>query len=268
MKRLPALLVLITLLLTGCGSAAPAVTGERITEGPEEIALALSEKYQVQILVGTDAASAEPWDYSFTPEEDSALLLAQLETVDQCLRNYPEGMLKVLADDCGGLTICLVKKISGKENNGGLTSARGLQFRDRENQPYLAIAEDLEYTLYHELTHVIEDFVLPRSQAWDQWEDLNPLSFDYDMDFEKNLHRDGSMYLGDANRCFIDTYSMSFPREDRARIMEYAMTEGNRSLFSSPMMQEKLNVLSMGIREAFSLTDSRGSYCWEQYLMQ
>ena len=54
-------------------------------------------------------------------------------------------------------------------------------------------------------------------------------------------------------RSFVDTYSMSYPKEDRARIFEYAMTAGNEPLFAASPLQYKLKMLCQGIREAFGL---------------
>ena len=59
---------------------------------------------------------------------------------------------------------------------------------------------------------------------------------------------------------------MSFPKEDRARIMEFAMTPGNEKLFQTEAMQRKLSTLCLGIRKAFHLTGSPDIFLWEQYL--
>jgi len=59
---------------------------------------------------------------------------------------------------------------------------------------------------------------------------------------------------------------MSYPKEDRARIMEYAATEGNESLFVSKTMQNKLKTLCVGIREAFDLREYPNVIIWEQFL--
>ena len=59
---------------------------------------------------------------------------------------------------------------------------------------------------------------------------------------------------------------MSFPKEDRARIMEYAMMAGNESCFETDAMQQKLRQLCIGIREAFGLEESAETFRWEQYL--
>ena len=59
---------------------------------------------------------------------------------------------------------------------------------------------------------------------------------------------------------------MSFPKEDRARVMEYAMLPGNEKLFQAPALQAKLQALCDGIREAYGLEDAEDSFLWEQYL--
>ena len=61
---------------------------------------------------------------------------------------------------------------------------------------------------------------------------------------------------------------MSFPKEDRARILEYAMTEGNEHYFQSKTMQSKLRQLCIGIREGFGLKKSPDTFLWEQYLQE
>ena len=200
------------------------------------------------------------------PETDPEVLTDRLHLLHRQLGSYPWGMVGLLSEDCGGLKIALVKEIKGQEQTEGLSSAKGLQFRDREMGCCLILAKDQEHTLHHELCHVIEDFVVLRTPLWDQWDSLNPEGFSYDLDFERNQRRDGTSCLQDRDRAFVDTYSMSFPREDRARIMEYAMTSGNEELFSSLIMQKKLNLLSQGIREAFGLHNSDRILLWEQYL--
>jgi hypothetical protein len=59
---------------------------------------------------------------------------------------------------------------------------------------------------------------------------------------------------------------MSFPKEDRARIMEYASTPDNESYFATVTMQKKLKQLCLGIRKAFGLQKCTEEFLWEQYL--
>lgn len=257
---------LLLLTLTGCAAAPAPETPSISLQDPFAYASELSHRHGVEILVGEKAAEVLPWDYDITPETDNQEILDALTQLDRGLQKYPAGMVRVLSQDAGGLHICIVREILGKEDTGSLDSAKGLQFRDPSRGTFLMLAKDRENTLYHELCHVLEDFVVPRSDAWKDWQSLNPEGFAYDMDFEKNRDRDGSPWLQEKTQAFVDTYSMSFPREDRARIMEYAMAEGNEDLFASPVMQKKLLCLSQGIREAFSLTDPQMNLSWEQYL--
>ena len=261
MRVLPVLMLM--LLLMGCTSPKAPVSTEAavslpaLTEEPEAA-------WGVEILAGEDAVKIQPWDYGFTPETREELQSAQISLLQSCLDRYPAGMLEALSRDCGGLTICLVREIYGKEDKSGVQHPVGLQFRDPQGGTYIILTQDLEYTLYHELFHVMEDFAVLRTDVWEDWNSLNPPDFSYDLDFEQNALRGDSPYLQDGSRYFIDTYSMSFPREDRARIMEYAMTEGNAHLFKDPPMQEKLSLLSLGIRQAFGLRSE--DLPWEQYL--
>ena len=88
------------------------------------------------------------------------------------------------------------------------------------------------------------------------------------LDYISNLNRDPVQYLEDGTRAFIDTYSMSFPKEDRARIMQYAATADHGYYFESEIMQRKLRTLCEGIRIAFDLRECPVAFVWEQYLQE
>ena len=229
----------------------------------QDYALQLSQRHGVEILLWKDVLKVTPWDYDITPEHLVPVLMRELNRLDTWLSHYPKGMLKALAADYDGVHICLARKIQGKADTDSLHIANGLQyFSGNEVYIVLTAGRDTEYTLSHELFHVMDPFIQARSAAYDHWEELNPPGFAYDRDYVKNQQRDGSGY----QEAFIDTYSMSFPEEDRARIMEYAMNDGNARYFASDTMQAKLRQLAKGIREAFGLQDSSEVYLWEQYL--
>lgn len=229
----------------------------------------ISEKYGIEVLVYRDAATLEPWDYHLEYEYQASVLQQELEALDRRLGNYPAGFLQTLADKFTALKICIVRSAVGSPESGSLEAVNGIQFFDGYDA-YIILASDhdTEYALYHELSHLVETVVLTESTAYDQWELLNPSDFRYDYDYVSNRTRDGSPWLQEGTECFIDTYSMSFPKEDRARIMEYAMTEGNAHRFQSLYMQAKLQRLCTGIREAFGLKKSEETFLWEQYLAE
>ena len=227
----------------------------------------IGDTYGIEVLIYKDAARVQPWDYDIEPEHLVGVIQRELELLDRNLSRYPEGFLETLSQRFEGISICIVRSLTGTAESGSLDSADGIQFMDGYRACIaLAAASNTEYALYHEMCHLIDTVVITESGAYDRWEELNPRDFDYDYDYITNKNRDGSAYLQEINRSFIDTYSMSFPKEDRARIMEYAMTAGNEEYFRSTTMQSKLKLLCEGIREAFKLKKSPETFLWEQYL--
>lgn len=247
--------------------SSPDAPDNEAMEACREYARDLSQQTGVTILVGEDAAAYQPRDYRIQAEYLATVTQRELELLGQHLSNFPDGFLATLAGNFDGLNLCLVRSASGSAGTGSLDAAAGLQYWDGATV-YIALCtvEDTEYSLYHELCHLIDTQVMNNSSAYDTWEKFNPSDFSYDNDYIQNRSRDGSKYLTPGSEAFIDTYSMSFPKEDRARILEYAMTSGHEALFQSSILQSKLKQICIGIREGFGLTDSPERYLWEQYL--
>lgn len=230
---------------------------------------ALGEKYGVNILVGENALWYQPEGYFFEMEYQVAAYERDLKVLESALDQFPEGFFETAAEGTsnGDLTISLVRSMDGDESMGSAENSVGVQYWMGESA-YVALTMGwtLEQTLYHELSHVIDNRVISTTPAYDDWASLNPEGFEYDYSYILNQYRENEQYL-EEERAFIDTYSMSYPKEDRARILEYAMMLGNGSYFSSQIMQNKLRTLCLGIREAFEL-DSVIVYPWEQYLQE
>ena len=210
-----------------------------------------------------------PWDYEFEPEYLAPVLSRELSELDRRLSYYPPEILAGIKSHFSDLTICLVRSIQGSPESGSLAKATGVQFYQGSSACVtIAAGQYAERALYHELYHVMETRLLTDSTAFDRWEALNPAGFTYDFDYAANQERSSEEYLQPDTRAFIDTYSMSYPKEDRARIMECAMCDGNEALFRSPTMQAKLRCLSRAIREAYGLKASTEVFRWEQYIIQ
>lgn len=230
----------------------------------QSYARSLEEQFGVHILLGQEAADASPWDYDCQALTQPGILWQQLQLLEQGLGNYPKAMLEQAIQPFGSLTICLVESIQGLPESGSVDTANGVQFTT-EDGAFLALAAgpgSLK-SLSHELFHVMETVLLSSSTAFDQWENLNPKDFAYANSYTLTGAQ-SDRYLQGENRAFLDRYSMSYPKEDRARVMEYAMTPGKRQDFSGEILQEKLKALCTGIRDAFHLEE--GPYLWEQYL--
>ena len=223
----------------------------------------LSQKHGVEILVYEEAVAVQPGDRALTEEYRVPLLEEALFRLDENLSHYPEGFLRTLSGRFDGLKICIVGSVTGGDGAEDPHGSLGMGFREGYT-PYIALSTgaDTRQVLYHELCHLIDTVVLNESIAYDQWSKLNPSGFSYD----NEARNSGTLWLEGSSRYFIDTYAMSYPMEDRARIMEYAMIPGSEECFRSLAMQSKLLALCQGIREAFQLEQWPESFLWEQYL--
>lgn len=229
----------------------------------------LSDKYGINILIYKDAVAVEPWDYHLDYEYQADLLQRELAALDARLGQFPAGFLETLAGKFTGLNICLVRDAKGSPESGSPEAVNGIQFLvDFEAYIVLSTTYNTEYALYHELSHLMETVVLTESAAYDRWDLLNPEGFQYDNDISRNQNRDGSAWLKPGTEYFIDTYSMCYAKEDRARLFEYAMTAGHAEQFASPNLQRKLRQMCIGIRDAFDLEDAAAPLPWEQYLQE
>lgn len=235
-----------------------------------EQAAVLEQTYGVRILLWKDALEMLPAAYTVEPEYQTAVIRQDLNRLDEVLRCFPKDFYSVSAVSSGQtpLNICLVRSLTGDVSMRALESAQGLTCWSEDGQGYIFLPAGslLTGTFFHEMSHVIDIRVISACSAYDDWYSLNPPGFEYDYDYITNLDRFDYDYLEEDNRFFIDTYAMSFPTEDRATIMEYAMQTGNGDFFISEPMQAKLRRICVGIREAYNLTDSDGPLLWEQYL--
>ena len=228
----------------------------------------IGSKYGIEILVYKDAAAAEPWDYKLEYEYQVSVLQRELEALDRHLTNFPAIFLEELRSKFTALKICIVRSAAGTPESGSPETVNGIQFlEDFDAYMVLCTEHDTEYALYHELSHLMETVVLTESTAYDRWENLNPEGFSYAGDYHIDQDPDISRWLRSGQEYFIDTYSMTYPKEDRARLFEYAMTSGHEELFRSPHLQKKLKQMCAGIREAFHLEGWTEPLLWEQYLM-
>lgn len=223
----------------------------------------IGQRFGIRVLVWKDAVFSVPDGYSLEPEHRTYIISRELGLLEQRLARFPKGFLEQLE----GLTVCLVRSIAPTPDNPSAEAAEGIRFRSGEGN-FLILAAPQERIFWYQMYHLMESRILTCSSAYDNWDSLNPGDFEYDYDYEANRLRDGSPFLQETSRSFVDTFSMSFPSEDRARIMAYAMQPGNAELFSAPILQQKLSKLCTGIREAFSLTDYSAPLPWEQYLLR
>ena len=72
---------------------------------------------------------------------------------------------------------------------------------------------------------------------------------------------------------FLNSYSLTYPTEDRAELMKDAMSQdpvwaGAKSIRTSPQLQEKFQYYCLCIRNAFDTEDWPETTAWEEVLRQ
>ena len=226
----------------------------------------IGEKYG--ITVSLEAPEALLQNYRFETEYHADAIYAALEAVENGLSQFPEDFYErvVRVTNARSFQISLVRSITGVRGEA-VPDEKGLQaWHDGDAYIAVAVGADTLSQLYHQLWHMTETYVFSRNSVLDTWDWLNPEGFAYletyaDAQFPEQ-------WLSGPEMAFLNTHAMTFAREDRATVMEYAMAPGNEGLFESDIMQQKLNSLCWSIRRAFRWTEVETVFPWEQYLNQ
>lgn len=222
-------------------------------------AVELKDKYGMTVHVGADALTMDN-GYTLTDEYLVPALTSAMDRIEAILAKFPEGFMDESVAK-GDLHLSLVREIAGDQDM--------VQFyKNGEAYIILEISENVEAQFLHGLAYVIDSHVLGNSRDFDNWKKLNPEGFDYDYNYYFYQNHSESPYLSDAERAFVDAYSMTFPHEDRCRLFVAAMEEGNADLFAGEVMQAKLKRMCQGIREAYGYDRSSETFAWEQYLAE
>ncbi|MBE5963802.1 MAG: hypothetical protein E7252_02520 [Lachnospira sp.] len=234
----------------------------------------LSKKYSLNIYVGEDGVM-EVDVYRSDMVLDYDTISEALDDMEKVLSKYPIKLLKnmdygytdavdfYLAGDIHRKTLDTISDAAGYAT---VKDGRHIIVLD------ITLAYDLEATIVHELSHVIDkkiiDYATCIGKDFEQeWAQLNPQDFEY---LNKYVDEYGnSAYLGndqytmseyylggeDSNIYFIDSYSKTFPTEDRARVFEHIMTseEYVPSYMKSPHIIAKAKLLEEWIKLTYDI---------------
>lgn len=226
----------------------------------------ISKRHGVNVTILDDIK--QPEGYRLNYEYQVKAVEQGLKTLDAVLSGFPEGFFVAMKTISGdkGIHIGLVRSVVGNTPNT-VAEPEGLQYwLDGEAYIALSLNDDIEKSALHQLSHVLDTYIFTNSILYDEWDEVNPAKFRYDENYTDYLSRGESTYLREEDRCFIDSYAMTFAKEDRARILEYAMTEGNEAFFTSSVMQNKLLRVCRAIRDAYDWKKDTRTFSWEQYL--
>lgn len=239
----------------------------------------LGIKNGVDIHIGVDVKKCPKDIYEYKVSNNVIRIEKMLKVLEKALGKYPKGMLAQLGTneyEGGRLQIYLAGGIMPTDETG--INSIGIQ-NTIDNETFLVLDinsfGDLENTIYHEIFHAIENHLNWDETAYfdyDVWDSLNPEGFEYDFDYKANEENYNYDYIVDdtEHECyFIDTYSKSFPNEDRARIMEYAMLDDGddrKSKIKEAGIQAKLKYICEQVRKGFDTTGWPEKTSWEEAL--
>ena len=236
-------------------------------QNPDEDGLKLQQEHVdwynnehgVKIAIWQDAVK-ETGGYQVVPEHQPEVISDMLTDLEPVYPLFPNTILRRTVER-GWIRIGLVRSIEGGK--------QWVQFwKNGDCYILLTPHADITQSFLQAVSYAIDAHVLGNSRDYDSWDTLNPENFKYDYSYDRyELREDLSLTEG-KNRAFIDAFSMTYPHEDRCRIFYYAITEGNEEVFAAPIMQNKLQKLCEGIREAYGLEKKEDKYPWEQYLTQ
>lgn len=237
-----------------------------------ERATALGIQYGIEILVGTDCPTDYP-DHTAMLQTDPDIIRWELNRLDRILASFPEGFIQQLQfEDYQRIQINLIRQLVAKPHYGTGGDYDGVVYTGYDFGGFqMAIntdnADDKLY--YHELSHIIEDFVgwscgrnVDEMYFSSGWHSLNPEGFSYTYDKSHYIDLAEEYYP-----YFIDNYALINEREDRSRIFEYACTDAGEWIFpDKPGALEKMRFYAEAIRLAFDTTGWPEVTVWEQYL--
>lgn len=229
---------------------------------------AVSSELGVNILIGNEC-DTEFSDFTATVVTDPERIHAAIDILYDALSDYPKGFIPQLR--YGSIRSINIQLVSDLIATGNGRYGDGYIAFAQEMWDHYLIVIDIDDvgvdTYYHEFSHIIDSYL-----AWDAtqredaifseegWNDCNPgwfAGYTYDYSWEQTLRN---------YDWFIDTYSTINPTEDRARVMEYAMSEYGALYFDGKKgLEGKLDYYCRCIRDAFDTTGWADHTLWEQY---
>ncbi|MGN0298504.1 MAG: hypothetical protein ACI4C1_04865 [Lachnospiraceae bacterium] len=248
----------------------------------KELASAIAAQYGFSdIKIGSECKALIGNYYAGVCNDESTIMSA-LNLLQEQLAFYPEGFFsQMFLSDSDSITIYLVNGLSC-EDDFGISSAGGLVYQTYHFADLaldIGMAPDFlsAQTLHHEIAHLIDRTLEGKGILFEyDWNQYNPTDFyynysypDYEIDNPWGQYIYWSMATSDMIY-FIDTYSTTFPTEDRATIFAEAV---NGYLYGTTVfipeniqIRNKLQHYSDLIRTGFDTTGWPERTIWEQIL--
>ena len=247
--------------------------GSEVSEMFYKKAEEMSLKYGIELKIA-EQTETKFLDFSAVQELGENEISFGLDTLEKVLASYPDNFMEqLLYGSQKEIEVHLVgalTKYSAEETQSGFTTFDA--FVEEQGGKTVLVADItresvLEQTLYHEIAHLIDgklafDASLREDAIYSEeaWQKLNPKGFTY---AESYHDIPMELYSDKYDNYFIDIYARTFAKEDRARIMEYAMMERDEVFSANPNIKIKLEYWSACIRDAFDTTGWPKKMKWE-----
>lgn len=239
----------------------------------------IEDKYNIKISIGEECSNILG-GYAIRALTYYDDVANALNILDEELSKYPEGFIEQIRyENLDTIHFYIASDLIGT-SSGTLETAGGFQM-EIGNEALIVV--DFNYfdiarsTIHHEFGHCIDDMLVYNGGIDEKiWDTYNPVSVTggsvytdtYDMfgNYGDEIYAYGTNGEDYENSYFVDTYSMTYPSEDRARIWENIMSdEGYVDWSRTPHLTAKLNYYAECIRQNF---DSTGwnEVRWEKYM--
>ena len=235
----------------------------------------LGEKHGITIRIA-EQMEEDYSDYKAEKCFDEYKITQALNALEHSLSVYPKGFFEQLRHgSIHEVELHLAGSVTNLEipegDVNGFTSFAGFaQTKAGKAIVVLDILQEgnIEEHIHHEFFHLIDDklafdaAIRPEAVYSEQaWMDLNPKGFEYAYN---TFELPEELFEEEYDLWFIELYSRTYPREDRATIMECAMMGLDAMFISAPHRQAKLEYLNQCIRDAFDTAGWPEMTVWEK----
>lgn len=258
------------------------IRGQHLAEFEDlyEKADRIGERFGVNIYIADEVP--DTFDiYALEKCLDHELVEAMLDKLEECMSCYPENFFSQNRyKNISEMNFYLASTLSGMGGNSLTTAGAFVNHQNTVTSMVIDCSElySLDYIFHHETFHMIDErlqFVasfLNSTYSDNEFAEFNPKGFDYLYSYSdyEDFEYSGDYYTKGYNKYFLDSYSVSYPSEDKAIIFGRAVQYTKYPEWSDwsiikdePVIYEKYRYLCKSIRELYDTTDWPEVTIWE-----
>lgn len=245
----------------------------------EELVKRMNEKYNVEIFIKEEAIGNFP-DFTGDVLKNEDNIIGALRGIDAVLSKLPSGFINELCSEIDensltGINIYITGKLSSNADDA-ISSPVGYAYSDNDLKKNCIVLDgeqsmfNIKYNMQHELMHIIDNRISKYSDDFKSWDNFLIGDAKYNYSYI-GYEDDYSNTISDSNTnegiCFINSYSKTYPNEDRAEIFKLLFYDGDEvpSELSYPIIREKAYYICRVIRENFKSVQSEEEVYWERF---